>query len=69
MKEMRSLMDEITNLTYEIESHYPELYQYLEEDPLTILASKSPILDQRIMSDYLESLQELLKHHLETHTG
>lgn len=67
MKKMRSLMNEITQLTLEIETNYPELYKYLEENPLTIPATKSPTVDHKVMSDYLESLKELLKHHLETH--
>ena len=61
-------MTEITQLTYEIESRYPELYQYLEENPLTIPADKSPMVDYKILNDYLESLKELLKHHMETHS-
>lgn len=67
MKKMRSLMNEITRLTLEIETDYPELYKYLEENPVTIPAIKSPMVDHKVMNDYLESLKELLKHHLETH--
>lgn len=68
MEKMRTLLREITQLTYEIENQYPELYQYLEEDPITIPAVKVPEVNVAVLNDYLESLKELLKHHLETHS-
>lgn len=67
MRNLHSLLNEITELTNTIETRYPELYRYLEENPLTIPAEEHPHIDKQILKDYLQSLKQLLKHHLETH--
>lgn len=67
MKALNTLLKQITDLTYEIESRYPELYQYLDENPLTLPVSSHPHIDKEVLQEYLQGLQELLKHHLETH--
>lgn len=67
MNNLRNLLTEITQLTTNIETNYPELYRNLDENPLTIPASNHPHIDKQIMEEYLESLKELLNHHLETH--
>ncbi|MDB9755943.1 hypothetical protein OAB20_06625 [Winogradskyella sp.] len=68
MKNLRNLLTKITQLTTNIETNYPELYRSLEENPLTIPATDHPHIDKQIMENYLESLKQLLKHHLETHS-
>jgi len=67
MDELRKVLGEITQLTSDIETKYPELYRSLDENPLTIPAKKHPQVDKDDLKDYLESLKQLLKHHLETH--
>ena len=67
MKNLHSLLTEITKLTTTIETNYPELYRSLDENPMTIPAVKHPHIDKDIMEEYLESLRQLLSHHLETH--
>ena len=67
MKNLRKLLTEITQITTNIETNYPELYRSLDENPLTIPATDHPHIDKQIMENYLESLKQLLKHHLETH--
>lgn len=67
MKNLRKLLTEITQLTTNIETNYPELYRSLDENPLTIPETDHPHIDKQIMESYLESLKQLLKHHLETH--
>jgi hypothetical protein len=67
MKELHTILQEITELTTNIETDYPELYRSLEENPITIPASSQPDVDKVVMQDYLESLKQLLMHHLETH--
>jgi len=67
MKQLQSILKEITQLTYTIESKYPELYRTLEENPMTIPATDHPRIDKEVMQEYLESLKQLLEHHLETH--
>lgn len=67
MKKLKTLLEEITWLTNNIETNYPELYIYLDENPMTIPTNSHPHVDKEVMEEYLESLKQLLKHHLETH--
>ena len=69
MKSLQKILTEITQLTANIETNYPELYSYLEENPMTLPVKEEPLMEKKVMEDYLESLKLLLKHHLETHTG
>lgn len=67
MKNLTSLLTEITELTTTIESYHPELYQFLDEDPMTLPAVAYPKMDHAVMQEYLESLKKTLAHHLDTH--
>ena len=67
MKNLQDIQAQITKLTTNIETNYPELYTTLDENPITIPSTAHPDINVNIMEDYLESLKELLKHHLETH--
>jgi len=67
MKEFNVLTEEITALTLEIETDFPELYRFLDENPLTIPAHDLPSMPLEKLKDYLTSLKELLLHHVETH--
>lgn len=67
MDKLHSISEEITRLTGLIETDYPELYRFLEENPMTIPAEKHPEVDEAALVGYLESLRELLRHHRETH--
>lgn len=67
MKQLQGILKKITQLTYTIESNYPELYRTLDENPMTIPATEHPHIDKEVMQEYLESLKQLLEHHLETH--
>jgi hypothetical protein len=66
MNTLQSLLAEISQLTKTIETNYPELYQFLDENPMTIPSESNPSIDKKILLEYLESLKLLLKHHLET---
>lgn len=66
MNILQALLAEISQLTKTIETNYPELYQFLDENPMTIPSEKNPSIDKKILLEYLESLKQLLKHHLET---
>ena len=61
MEELQRILKEITQLTFPIESKYPELYQFLDEDPSTIPNMARPEIDIEIMQDYLESLKKFSK--------
>jgi hypothetical protein len=67
MKDLQQILSQISKLTTNIEVNYPELYQYLNEDPITIPSESNPDINIKVMNEYLESLKELLKHHIETH--
>ncbi len=67
MKQLQGILKEITQLTNTIESNYPWLYRTLDENPMTIPATEHPHINKEVMQEYLESLKQLLKHHLETH--
>ncbi len=67
MNNLKNLLQEITGLTNEIETNYPELYRYLDENPLTLPVSSHPHIDKAVLQEYLQGLRELLRHHLETH--
>jgi hypothetical protein len=67
MNELKNLLQEITDLTFRIETKYPGLYQYLDENPLTLPVSSHPHIDKAVLQEYLQALRELLRHHLETH--
>ncbi|WP_396602028.1 hypothetical protein [Algibacter sp. R77976] len=67
MSQLHNIENQIVKLTSLIETKYPELYQFLEETPVTMPAVNHPDINTKIMKDYLESLKQLLKHHIETH--
>jgi len=69
MKYLHNILTEITQLTTNIETNYPELYRSLDENPMTIPTMNHPHIDKKVMQEYLESLKGLLKHHLETHNN
>ncbi len=68
MNTMKTVLADITDLTTTIETKYPELYQFLDENPMTIPIHNHPNIDSVVLKEYLESLKGLLQHHLETHT-
>jgi len=61
------LVKEITDLTTKIETDYPEVYRFINEEPLTLTVAPYPEMGEKQLKDYLQSLQQLLKYHLETH--
>lgn len=67
MKSLQNILQEITQLTTYIETYYPELYRYLDENPLTLPTKDKPHMDKQVLESYLKSLEQLLRHHLETH--
>ncbi|WP_284652060.1 hypothetical protein [Flavobacterium terrisoli] len=67
MKTLNQLMQDIIQLTTEIETKYPELYKYLNETPLTISEVTSDVIHTTELKKYLETLKSQLQHHIETH--
>lgn len=60
MNNLKNLLTEITQLTINIKTNYPEIYRILDENPLTIPVSDYPHIDKQTMEGYLESLKQLL---------
>jgi len=69
MKNLQPLLSEIVQLTTTIETEYPELYKFLDENPMTIPAMSHINLDEKIFQDYLQGLRTLLKTYLITHNA
>lgn len=67
MTNLKKISSQILDLTTTIETKYPELYKYLGENPITIPSDDHPEISIDVMQGYLESLKNLLKHHIETH--
>ena len=67
MKDLHHILHEITQLTTNIKTNYPELYHSLDENPMTLPVSKHPHMNKEVMEEYLESLKQLIQHYLETH--
>ncbi|HEX9825090.1 MAG TPA: hypothetical protein VGA80_00695 [Flavobacteriaceae bacterium] len=63
MKTVKMLLTEISDLIAEIETNYPELYQYLDENPITIPNVEHPKIGTTELKNYLESLRDLLEKH------
>ena len=67
MKRLQQITKEINDLTLKIEQEYPELYQYLDENPMTISFGSGSKVSKKNFSEYLNSLKQLLKHYIENH--
>ena len=67
MKTLNQLMQEIIQLTTEIETQYPELYKYLSETPLALSETETKSVHTTELKLYLETLKSQLQHHIETH--
>ncbi len=66
MKKIQKLTQEINELTVRIEEDYPELYQHLDENPITITQEAQSELTVKSFSEYLESLKSLLERYIES---
>ncbi len=69
MKKIQQIVSEIVEVTSKIETLYPELYQFLDENPDTIPSQLHPNIDKSVLEEYLDSLKQLLQHYMKTHNG
>jgi len=67
MGRITKILNEITLITLEMETNYPEIYRFLDEDTLTLPFKEHPSINFEVLFDYLESLKQLLFHHKNTH--
>ena len=68
MERLQNLLKEIATISTDIEVNYPELYQFLDENPMTIPVDGKPQMEKELLKEYLESLRQLLAHHRATHS-
>ncbi len=67
MPKEKELNDAILKITMEIHADYPELSKYLSEMPITIPSNPNPDIKVKSLSDYYDSLQQLVRKYAETH--
>lgn len=61
MKTETEIEEAILKITMKIRTDHPELSKYLEEMPTTIPDIKNPEINIKILQDYYNSLESLLK--------
>ncbi|WP_053976543.1 hypothetical protein [Mangrovimonas xylaniphaga] len=67
MKNVHELLTKIADITRDIETNYPEVYKYLNEDPMTIPNMEHPSVDETELREYLASLEMLLEKYKKDH--
>ena len=61
METEKELNSKILAITMQIHKDYPELSKYLNEMPVTIPDEKRPEMNNKVLKDYYESLNNMLK--------
>jgi hypothetical protein len=67
MKTLSKLLQELSDLTVEIETHYPELYRHLDETPLFFTESSGGKIGKEELKSYLDTLKQELITFMKTH--
>jgi hypothetical protein len=67
MKTINQINADIIKLTMIIREKYPELSKYLAEMPLTIPSEINPEINSRMLHEYYNSLEMLLKKYTPNH--
>ncbi|MFV8271365.1 hypothetical protein ACNQGP_15710 [Flavobacterium sp. GT2N3] len=69
MKTEKEFNDAILKITMKIRNDYPELSKYLSEMPVTIPDDSNPEINIKILKDYHESLENILKKYIPNHNS
>lgn len=67
MKSEKQLNDEILKITLIIQEKYPELSKYIAEMPVTNPDKENPEINIKHLTNYLDSLKNLLKKYAPNH--
>ncbi|SDS77707.1 hypothetical protein SAMN04487764_3032 [Gillisia sp. Hel1_33_143] len=67
MAKLDKLIAEITGLTLELETSYPSIYRFLEEQEVTLPTFEHPEMTEKIFTEYLENLKQLLFRYKQSH--
>ncbi|MFV8343005.1 hypothetical protein [Flavobacterium sp. XS2P39] len=68
METEKQLNDAILKMTLKIQNEYPELSKYLIEMPMTVPNAANPEINIKILKDYYNSLNSILKEYTPNHT-
>lgn len=66
MKTLASVLTDIAEITNRIREDYPELYELLEENKVSVYTGGKEV-DGNEFAEYLASLKERLEHYIESH--
>lgn len=67
MKTQTQLNENILKITMTIRNEFPELMKYLNEMPDTIPNEESPEISIKILQEYYESLETMLRKYAPNH--
>ena len=67
MKTEAQLNADILKITMMIRKKYPELSKYISEMPITIPNVESPEINTKILADYYNSLEAIMKNYAQNH--
>ncbi len=67
MKTESEINADILKITMRIKTAYPELYTSISEMPVTIPNVSNPEMNRKTLTDYYNSLEDLLKTYSPTH--
>jgi hypothetical protein len=66
MKTLATVLTEISEITNRIREEFPELYDLLEENKVSVYTGGKKV-DGNEFAQYLDSLKEKLEHYIENH--
>lgn len=69
MKTEAELNKNIVKMTMTIRNEFPELMKFLNEMPVTIPDAKNPEINIKVLQDYYDSLEDLLRKYAPNHKG
>ena len=69
MKTEAQLNADILKITLMIREKYPELSMYILEMPVTVPNVESPEINVKVLQDYFDSLQAILKRYFQNHNS
>ena len=67
MKTQEELNSAILEITMKIKEEFPELSKYMLEMPVTIPNMENPDITRKVLQDYHDSLDILLKDYIANH--
>ena len=67
MKTEKELETAILDITMKIKEQFPELSKYILEMPDTIPNIENPDMNRKVLQDYYDSLEIMLKDFMENH--